>query len=48
MDATVADASRRISTHATSQGRVIYFRCTCGCPQVAVVRWQPQPGSVLA
>jgi hypothetical protein len=35
---TIADTSRHISTHASSHGRVIYFRCTCGSPHVAVIR----------
>src|SRR5215207_10106150 len=44
---SVADSSRRISTHASSQGSVIYFRCTCGRPQVAVVRMLSQSSGAV-
>ncbi len=34
----VTDPSHLISSHRTSQGHVVYYRCGCGRPRVALVR----------
>jgi hypothetical protein len=36
-DGAAADPAQRLSTHRTSQGHVIYYRCYCGRPSVALV-----------
>lgn len=33
------DVSRRVSSHRTASGRVVYFRCECGRVAMAEVRW---------
>ena len=30
------DPARRLSTHRSSDGIVVYFRCACGRPRVAL------------
>jgi hypothetical protein len=37
-----ADPERRISTHRTSLGHVIYYRCDCGVARIALRRWRPR------
>jgi hypothetical protein len=34
-----ADPDQRISSHRTSVGHVIYFRCYCRIPRVKLWRW---------
>jgi hypothetical protein len=36
--AAAADPSRRMSTHRTSRGHVVYYRCYCGRPGAALMR----------
>jgi hypothetical protein len=31
------DPNRRLSTHRTSQGAVVYYRCYCGRPMVGLI-----------
>ena len=38
-DRAAADPERRISAHRTSQGPVVYYRCYCGSPGVAIATW---------
>lgn len=33
------DPGRRISSHRTADGYAIYYRCECGRPRVAHMRW---------
>ena len=39
----VSDPSRRISSHRTSHGHVVYYRCDCGIAQLALMRWSNAP-----
>jgi hypothetical protein len=36
-----SDPARRLSSHHTSQGRVVYFRCGCGAVHLNILRWAP-------
>lgn len=45
-DEAAADPERRISAHRTSRGHVVYYRCYCGRPGVAIIRvghWPTAP-----
>jgi hypothetical protein len=42
---SAADPSRRISSHRTSQGHVVYYRCDCGGTHMAMFRWCLEPTS---
>ena len=46
--ATVSDPSRLISSHRTSQGHVVYYRCDCGITHLALMRWSREPSSGTA
>lgn len=35
----VDDVDRRMSSHRTAAGHVVYYRCECGRPRFAHVRW---------
>lgn len=41
----VSDLSRRVSSHRTSQGHVVYYRCDCGVIHMALVRWTTEPST---
>lgn len=41
----VSDVSRRVSSHRTSQGHVVYYRCDCGVTHMALVRWSTEPST---
>jgi hypothetical protein len=45
---SATDQSRRISSHRTSQGHVVYYRCDCGATHMSVLRWCLEPTSGLA
>jgi len=34
-----SDPARRLSSHRTSKGRVVYFRCGCGAVHLKILRW---------
>lgn len=34
-----SDPRRRISSHRTTEGHVVYYRCECGRPKITVMRW---------
>ncbi len=34
-----SDPRQRISSHRTTAGHVVYYRCECGRPRIAVMRW---------
>jgi hypothetical protein len=38
-DRAAADPQRRLSSHRTSLGHVIYYRCDCGATRVKLWRW---------
>lgn len=42
-DDAVVDRSSWLSTHRTSAGTVVYYRCRCGQPSLAVLAstWRP-------
>ena len=46
--AGVSDLSRRVSSHRTSQGHVVYYRCDCGVTHMALVRWTTEPSTGAA
>ncbi len=35
----VDDPDRRMSSHRTAEGHVVYYRCECGHPRFAHLRW---------
>ncbi len=45
-----SDPAQRVSSHRTSQGHVVYYRCHCGEPRVMMMRWSrgDAPGSRLS
>jgi hypothetical protein len=42
---SATDPSRRISSHRTSQGHVVYYRCDCGGTHMSMLRWCLEPTS---
>ena len=44
LERAASDRARRVSTHRTSVGHVVYYRCYCGHPGVALVRWPHRLG----
>ena len=45
---SATDPTRRISSHRTSQGHVVYYRCDCGATHMSILRWCLEPTSGLA
>lgn len=41
----VSDISRRVSSHRTLHGHVVYYRCDCGVTHMAMLRWSTEPSS---
>jgi hypothetical protein len=44
-DAAMSDPSRRVSSHRTSQGHVVYYRCDCGVTRLGLMRWSRESSS---
>ena len=44
-DTAISDPSRRISSHRTSQGHVVYYRCDCGVTRLGLMRWSRESSS---
>ena len=42
---SATDQARRVSSHRTSQGHVVYYRCDCGAMHVSMLRWRQEPTS---
>jgi hypothetical protein len=40
----LADPARRMSSHRTSLGHVVYYRCYCDRPGVALMQTGPRTG----
>jgi hypothetical protein len=42
---SATDLSQRISSHRTSQGYLVYYRCDCGATGMSMLRWCLEPTS---